>query len=153
MENIKLWVLCVCVFLVIVSIYKVLLPNGNIKKAGVTVLSVLLVFIMIKPLLSIKAEVQDFDLYSEDDFFSEAATLNDKKLYNDAIVKAIADTLINHEISFDEITVDMNIRNDDNIEINSICLSVDNELGDNDIKDIIETETGFSKEIIIINRY
>lgn len=152
MENVKLWVLSVCVFSVIISIYKVLLPNGNIKKTGITVFSVLLIFIMIKPLFSAKNEFQNLDLYIENDFFSEAATLNNKKIYKDAIIKTVSDTLNKHQIVFEEIAVDMNITNENNIEINNICLSVDSESDDEKIKDIIETETGFSKEIIIINR-
>ena len=32
MSNIKLWLLSVCVFSVIMSLFRILLPRGNVKK-------------------------------------------------------------------------------------------------------------------------
>lgn len=152
MDNIKLWILSVCIFSVIICVYKVLLPNGNIKKTGITVLSLLLIFVMIKPLFSLKSEAYDFDLLSDNDIFYEAQTLNDKNIYKEAIIKTIRDSTEKLNISLNEITVEMNIRDDGNIEINNICLSLESDLQDEEIKQKIQDDTGFSKEIIIINR-
>lgn len=150
MENIKLWILSVCIFSVIISIYRILLPNGNIKKAGVTVLSILLIFVMVKPLLTAKDKEFAFDI--GDDLFSEAETLNEKNIYKEAIIKTVSNELEKNSISFENITVDMNIASDSNIEIINICLSVNSDLTDDNIKQRLEDDTGFSKEIITIIR-
>ena len=41
MSNIKLWLLSVCVFSVIMSLFRILLPRGNVKKTAGTALSLI----------------------------------------------------------------------------------------------------------------
>ena len=52
MENLKTWAATLIVFSVIILLYRMLFPKGNIQKAGETVIALLMVFLMIKPVFS-----------------------------------------------------------------------------------------------------
>lgn len=47
MSNIKLWLLSVCVFSVIMSLFRILLPRGNVKKTAGTALSLIFLLFII----------------------------------------------------------------------------------------------------------
>ena len=63
MSNIKLWLLSVCVFSVIMSLFRILLPRGNVKKTAGTALSLIFLLFIIS-----SAAKNGEEAFSQSDF-------------------------------------------------------------------------------------
>ena len=63
MSNIKLWLLSVCVFSVIMSLFRILLPRGNVKKTTGTALSLIFLLFIIS-----SAAKNGEEAFSQSDF-------------------------------------------------------------------------------------
>lgn len=154
MENLKSWLLIVCVFSVVVSIYKIFIPSGNTKKAGMTALSVILIFVMIYPIVGEKGKLKLNNDFLDGDAFSETSFDSQNVAYRQAIKKSINDALLQKNITAENVSFDMNKTADDYIEISNVCLSVSvSELSDSEIIEAVANYTGFSPEIITVKRY
>ena len=147
MSNIKLWLLSVCVFSVIMSLFRILLPRGNVKKTAGTALS----------LISSAAKNGE-EAFSQSDFSvfgdeTEETAADNMSAYEIAVEKSLAEALSSREIEYEKITFDMNKTADDIIEISNVCLSVPyNSPSDDEIISAVTDYTGFSREIIRIIR-
>ena len=140
MSNIKLWLLSVCVFSVIMSLFRILLPRGNVKKTAGTALS--LIFLLF--IISSAAKNGDE---------TEETAADNMSAYEIAVEKSLAEALSSREIEYEKITFDMNKTADDIIEISNVCLSVPyNSPSDDEIISAVTDYTGFSREIIRIIR-
>ena len=143
MSNIKLWLLSVCVFSVIMSLFRILLPRGNVKKTAGTALSLIFLLFIIS-----SAAKNGEEAFSQSDF----------SVFGDETEKTAADNMSAYEIAvekieYERITFDMNKTADDIIEISNVCLSVPyNSPSDDEIISAVTDYTGFSREIIRIIR-
>ena len=146
MSNIKLWLLSVCVFSVIMSLFRILLPRGNVKKTAGTALSLIFLLFIISSAAKNGEEAfsqSDFSVFGDDNMSA----------YEIAVEKSLAEALSSREIEYEKITFDMNKTADDIIEISNVCLSVPyNSPSDDEIISAVTDYTGFSREIIRIIR-
>ena len=154
MSNIKLWLLSVCVFSVIMSLFRILLPRGNVKKTAGTALSLIFLLFIISS--AAKNGEEAFFTVRFSPFFgdeTEETAADNMSAYEIAVEKSIAEALSSREIEYEKITFDMNKTADDIIEISNVCLSVPyNSPSDDEIISAVTDYTGFSREIIRIIR-
>lgn len=151
MESFKIWILSVCVFSVVLSLYKLLLPEGNIKRAGETVFSLLLLMVMVSPLMQVKNKDFSFH-FTASDIFSEQAAKAEVRPYKEAVEKAVSDALSAKQIEHNEVLADMNIENETNIIINNIFISVKDGTDEDTVRQAIAENTMISADVITITR-
>ena len=153
MSNIKLWLLSVCVFSVIMSLFRILLPRGNVKKTAGTALSFIFLMFIISSASKNWEEAfsqPDFSVFGDE---TEETAADNMSAYEIAVEKSLAEALSSREIEYEKITFDMNKTADDIIEISNVCLSVPyNSPSDDEIISAVTDYTGFSREIIRIIR-
>lgn len=153
MSNIKLWLLSVCVFSVIMSLFRILLPQGNVKKTAGTALSLIFLLFIISSAAKNGEEAfsqSDFSVFSDE---TEETAADNISAYEIAVEKSLAEALSSRKIEYEKITFDMNKTADDIIEISNVCLSVPyNSPSDDEIISAVTDYTGFSREIIRIIR-
>ena len=143
MSNIKLWLLSVCVFSVIMSLFRILLPRGNVKKTAGTALSLIFLLFIIS-----SAAKNGEEAFSQSDF-----SVFGDETEETAADNSLAEALSSREIKYEKITFNMNKTADDIIEISNVCLSVPyNSPSDDEIITAVTDYTGFSREIIRIIR-
>ena len=151
MSNIKLWLLSVCVFSVIMSLFRILLPRGNVKKTAGTALSLIFLLFIISSAAKNGEEAfsqSDFSVFGDE---TEETAADNMSAYEIADEKSLAEALSSREIEYEKITFDMNKTADDIIEISNVCLSVPyNSPSDDEIISAVTDYTGFSREIVRI---
>ena len=145
MSNIKLWLLSVCVFSVIMSLFRILLPRGNVKKTAGTALSLIFLLFIISSAAKNGEEAfsqSDFSVFGDE---TEETAADNMSAYEIAVEKSLAEALSSREIEYETA--------DDIIEISNVCLSVPyNSPSDDEIISAVTDYTGFSREIIRIIR-
>ena len=153
MSNVKLWLLSVCVFSVIMSLFRILLPQGNVKKTAGTALSLIFLLFLIGSATKNGAEAflqSDFSVFGDE---AEEVAADNISAYESAVKISLAEALSSREIEYNDITFDMNKTADDIIEISNVCLSVPYDAPtDEEIITAVADYTGFSREIIRVIR-
>lgn len=154
MEDIKCWILEICVFSAVVSLYKLLLPNGNVKRAGEIVFSLLMLLVLVSPLA--KFQKSSFSSGAGTEFggpndvqeesFAEAA------LYERAVCKAVREALKRKQIPCFGVQARTNIGEASDIVISDIEVVVQSELPASQIRDWLSGAIGVPAEIVRVQR-
>ncbi|MEG0545888.1 MAG: stage III sporulation protein AF [Oscillospiraceae bacterium] len=152
MDSIKVYVLNICIVSVLTAVFRILIPNGNIKKAAEIVMSLLLLSIILIPLLSMKnptfsnSNNLNLSAKTNEEIFSDINT------NNQAIRNAITNELLNSGIKAENIEVETHKDEQNYIIIESVMISRPSEQDDNLIKTLIKTKIGIDAETIKIVR-
>lgn len=100
MEKIGIWGATVCVFSVILVLFKAMFPQGNIKKMCETVMVLLMLFVMLQPFT--KIDMNSNALIPKAEWF-DYRELQDKNAYDAALEQVIREALSQNNINIDEI--------------------------------------------------
>lgn len=145
MENIKVAVGTIGVFVTAISLFGLLFPNGNIKKAGETGMTILTLFLLITPFLQaefaesrILPERAAYDLY----------TFSESDVYQKALEQLIQNTLSQAGVQTESVTA--NIQNGENEEIllENLQITVSKETDEAYLKQILYDNLEIPSEIV-----
>lgn len=109
MEKISLWGASVCVFSVVIVLFKAMFPKGNIKKTGETVMVLLMLLVMLQPFAKIDLHTET--LVPKDELFDYKA-IQETNAYNSALEQVICEALLQHNIKVEDIQLQTNRDNE-----------------------------------------
>lgn len=109
MEKISLWGASVCVFSVVIVLFKAMFPKGNIKKTGETVMVLLMLLVMLQPFAKIDLHTET--LVPKDELFDYKA-IQETNVYNSALEQVICEVLLQHNIKVEDIQLQTNRDNE-----------------------------------------
>lgn len=149
MEDLKTWAATLIVFSVIVLLYRMLFPKGNLQKAGETVVALLMVFLMIKPVFSLLSNddvgldrFADYDLYQQSEDSQESQVLAD----------TIQTQLKAAGIETQSVTVDAGLDAENYLIVRSVKITVSDSVSEQAVYDCLQTAFQIPQEIIIISK-
>ncbi|MEG1834814.1 MAG: stage III sporulation protein AF, partial [Oscillospiraceae bacterium] len=152
MDSIKVYVLNICIVSVLTAVFRILIPNGNIKKSAEIVMSLLLLSIILIPLLSMKNPTFSNSISLNTTAKTNEEIFSDINTNNQAIRKAIDNELLNSGIKAENIEVKTHKDEQNYIIIESVMINRPSEQDDNLIKTLIKTKIGIDEETIKIVR-
>lgn len=100
MEKIGVWGASVCVFSVVIVLFKAMFPQGNIKKTGETVMVLLMLLVMLQPFT--KMDLNSESLLPKNNLFDYEA-LQETNIYSTALERVIRESLLQHNIKIEDI--------------------------------------------------
>lgn len=149
MENLKIWAISICVFSVILLFYRMLFPNGNLKKTGETVISILLLFMMIQPFTKLKTDAETLLPKTQwEDFYDSGQTA----YYTAALESAVSDSLTAIGVQADEIHANADLDEENYLVLSALEVTVSTEKSDAEIKAQLQKDLEIPEEIITIVR-
>lgn len=149
MENLKTWAATLIVFSVIILLYRMLFPKGNIQKAGETVIALLMVFLMIKPVFSLLSnENGKLDSFADYDFFTESEDTQENKVLEDTIQNQLA----SNGISVESVSVDASLDAENYLVIRSVEINASETEDVQAIYDCLQSAFRIPQEIISVRK-
>lgn len=144
MEKISLWGASVCVFSVIIVLFKAMFPKGNIKKTGETVMVLLMLLVMLQPFAEMDLNAET--LVPKDDLFDWEVT-QENNAYNSALEQVICEALLQHNIKVDDIQLQTNRDNEQFLVLTELKIKTEA-----DVEQVLPCleELGIPKEIVEI---
>lgn len=153
MEEIKNWAFSVCCCAIVCGILNLILPEGSIKKIFKSVLCVFFLSVVINPLSAM--EYPDFLSLKNKDFgiapdYEENAFngISEEYLENE-IIKSTEEILKSLDINFEDISIKVNIREDQSIDINDFAVVVSEKGNTDELAEKILQKTGIEPKIIL----
>lgn len=144
MEKISLWGASVCVFSVIIVLFKAMFPKGNIKKTGETVMVLLMLLVMLQPFAEMDLNAETLVL--KDDLFDYEA-IQETTVYNSALEQVICEALLQHNIQVDDIELQTNRDNEQYLVLTELKIKTEADAAQ--VLPYLE-ELGIPKEIVEI---
>ncbi len=149
MESFTTWAATICVFSVVVMLYRVLFPEGNIKKTGETVIALLMLFVMLTPFFDMDLHADDLIPKAEQYDFLE---MQEKDAHKAALEQLIRSTLLKNGIETSEIQLQAEPDSEQYLVLSALKLTVESETSDEAVFACLENELHIPKEIIEIGR-
>lgn len=142
MELLKNWTICICITLVVATIFSLIIPTGNMGSFYKIIISLFVFLSFVFPLKDAKInnEKLDFGLGIYDE------NVNENDVISNLIEAKINNTLKKHSIDTSTINVDA-YQNDYEIEIKSVLVEVEDMNNSDEIKNIIYNELGINAEV------
>lgn len=149
MENLKTWAATLIVFSVIVLLYRMLFPKGNIQKAGETVIALLMVFLMIKPVFSLLSkENGGLDGIADYDFFAQSEDTQE----NRALEEAISNQLAAAGITVERVSVNASLDTESYLVVRGVEITASETENTQAIYDCLQTAFQIPQEIISVHK-
>lgn len=149
MDTIQSWAVTICVFSILVLLFRMLFPSGNVKKAGETIISLLMVFMLISPFADLLStgdlrfpQIQEEDIYD----------VGQEQVYTHTLEKAISEQLSSAGIEVEDLTLETELDEENYLVLSSVRLVTASEKSDGEICACLETSLGIPAEIITIER-
>ena len=149
MNTIQSWSVTICVFSILVLLFRMLFPSGNVKKAGETIISLLMVFMLISPFADLLStgdlrfpQIQEEDIYD----------VGQEQVYTHTLEKAISEQLSSAGIEVEDLTLETELDEENYLVLSSVRLVTASEKSDGEICACLETSLGIPAEIITIER-
>lgn len=147
MGNTTAWGLSVCVFAVIVVLFKVMFPQGNIKKTGETLMVLLMLLVMLQPFA--KIDLNSAELLPKTEWY-DYAEIQKKNAYDTALKQVIYNTLTEKGIEIEEIQLNAETDAEQYLVLTLLRLKTDAD--SNQILSCLKEELGIPEEIVQIDR-
>lgn len=157
MDGVRSWALSVCFACVLGSIFSMLFPDNSSKKMLNLIVSMMILCVIFKPLTSmgefvLQLDESSFDAseYENDDLNGEIAD-NAEKIYSSYLCENLRRVLDENNISYENITVNMDTSEDYCISIGQVEVIVKNEdvNQSENIKKLLKNYTGENIPIIV----
>ena len=144
MEKISLWGASICVFSVIIVLFKAMFPRGDIKKTGETVMVLLMLLVMLQPFA--KMDLNAESLVPKDELFDWEA-IQENNAYNSALKQVICEALLQYNIKVDDIQLETNRDDEQYLVLTALKIKTES-----DIEPVLSCleELGIPKEIVEI---
>lgn len=147
MESVITWGSSVCVFAVTVVLFKAIFPQGNIKKAGETLMVLLMLFVMLQPFTKLDLNSDAFLPKTE---WYDYTELQEKSAYDAALKQAIRNALTEKGMEIDAIQIHTETDAEQYLILTSLELKTD---ADTDrILSCLQEELDIPAEIVRIDR-
>lgn len=147
MEKLQTAVGAVGIGITVAALFGVLFPNGNIKKAGETGLTVLLLFLILTPFLHtgegeihILREMEAYDAY----------TYTQTQVYKSAVETFIQDTLLNAGIPTQAVQAEIQCGDVGEIVLKNVLIAAKNETDATLLIKILQEQLGIPPEIVSV---
>lgn len=144
MERIGIWGISVCVFSVIIVLFKAMFPQGNIKKTGETVMVLLMLLVMLQPFTKMNL---NSDVLIPPITWYDYAEIQEKSAYDTALQQVILEMLLKNNIHADEIQLQTEIDHEQYLVLTA--LKIKTEADTEEIYLYLE-ELGIPREIVEI---
>lgn len=149
MENLKTWAATLIVFSVIILLYRMLFPKGNIQKAGETVIALLMVFLMIKPIFSLLSkENGGLDGFTEYDLFSQSEVTQENRVLEDTIQNRLSAA----GITVVSVSVDASLDAENYLVIRGVEIIASDSEDEQAIYDCLQAAYQIPQEIISVRK-
>lgn len=149
MDNLKTWAATLIVFSVIVLLYRILFPKGNLQKAGETVIALLMVFLMVKPIFSLLANDNGtLERLTEYDLYAQGEEAKENQILEDAIYAQLSVAGIEAESVWVEAELDA----ENYYVIHRVDITVPDSVSEQVVYDCLYSSLEIPKEIIKISR-
>ena len=149
MDTIQSWAVTICVFSVLVLLFRMLFPSGNVKKAGETVISLLMVFMLISPFADLLSSGElTFPQIREEDIYD----VGQEQVYAHTLEMTISEQLSASGIEVEELTLQTELDEENYLVLSSVRLVTASEKSDDEICACLEEALGIPAEIITIER-
>lgn len=149
MDTIRSWAVTICVFSVLVLLFRMLFPAGNVKRAGETLIALLMVFMLVSPFAKLfRAGQLTFPELQEEDVYE----VGQEQVYANALQKTITEQLSNAGIEVGEIALQTELDTENYLVLSGVHLVTDSEKNDNEIRACLENTLGIPEEIVTIER-
>lgn len=142
MGFLKSYTYTVCISLIVITLFSVLIPSGNIKRIVKAVLSVMIMLSFILPLKDVHFSKNIFDF----DIITDQASENERE----ALEMIICDNIKNKldEADYNNCGVSVEISRDgDETEIKSVIITITDEYNADEIRSYIFNELGLNAEV------
>lgn len=149
MNTIQSWSVTICVFSILVLLFRMLFPSGNVKKAGETIISLLMVFMLISPFADLLSTGElRFPQIQEEDIYD----VGQEQVYTRTLEKAISEQLTAAGIEVEELTLQTELDDENYLVLSSVRLVTASEKSDEEICTCLKDSLGIPAEIIKIER-
>ena len=149
MDTIQSWAVTICVFSVLVLLFRMLFPSGNVKKAGETVISLLMVFMLISPFADLLSSGElSFPQIREEDIYD----VGQEQVYAHTLEMTISEQLSASGIEVEELTLQTELDEENYLVLSSVRLVTASDKSDDEIRTCLEDALGIPAEIITIER-
>lgn len=144
------WILCICVSMICGTIFYMLIPGGSMKKFMKLILNLFLISSLSMPLIknvNCLNMINSFDKINKNLKMSECCNDNFSKMDQQNLQNALKIVLMKNGYNYVDISIDINKHNSSDTDI---CLKIPKykNYDVNDIKQIVEKETGLSPKIL-----
>ncbi len=147
MEKMIEWGSSVCIFAVIVVLYKIMFPQGNIKKAGEILMILLMLLVMLQPFTHLDIDADT--LLSKADWYDSTEN-TESNTYDTALEQVIRATLAENGIEVEKIQLNTETDTDNYLILTTLKLKTD---ADADvICTCLKEKLGIPEEIVEIDR-
>lgn len=149
MDTIQSWSVTICVFSVLVLLFRMLFPSGNVKKAGETVISFLMVFMLISPFADLLSSGElTFPRIGEEDIYD----VGQEQVYAHTLETTITEQLSASGIEVEDLTLQTELDEENYLVLSSVRLVTASEKSDDEIRTCLEDALGIPAAIITIER-
>lgn len=149
MNDLKTWAATLIVFSVIVLLYRILFPKGNLQKAGETVIALLMVFLMVKPIFSLLANDNGtLERLTEYDLYAQGEEAKENQILEDAIYAQLSVAGIEAE----SVRVEAELDAENYYVIHCVDITVPDSVSERVVYDCLYSSLEIPKEIIKISR-
>lgn len=148
MEQWTAWAISITIFSVCSVLFRLLMPNGNVKKAGEFLLSLFMVLLLVKPF--IHANFSENISYSplKDEIYTKR---EDTLLpYREAIRRSVEDVLKKNGIKAQEIEIICEKGEDENIILEHITIFLEDNQDKEAVLQILEKELEIPSDLITL---
>lgn len=122
MENFVAWGSAICVFAVMVILFNIIFPQGNIKKTGETLMVLLMLSVMLQPFT--KMDLNAEALLPKTDWY-DYTEKQEKKAYDEALKPAICAALSENGIEIEEIQIHTETDDEQYLVLTALQLKTD----------------------------
>ncbi len=149
MDTIQSWAVTICVFSVLVLLFRMLFPSGNVKKAGETLISLLMVFMLISPFADLLSSGElSFPQIREEDIYD----VGQEQVYAHTLEMTISEQLSASGIEVEELTLQTELDEENYLVLSSVRLVTASDKSDDEIRTCLEDALGIPAAIITIER-
>lgn len=146
MEFVKQWTMCVCVTLVIASLFSLFTPQGNMKGFYNIIISVFVFISFLYPVKDYKKS--DFKLNTDSSF--SVVDDNRTSVYENAVSSQIKELLDNYGISGTLVSTRLSFKTENEISIDDVQISIPDEYSKKAVEKIVFDELGISVRVLYI---
>lgn len=154
MDGFKSWMFSVCVAVVIVTIFSMFTPNGKMEKIMRFTISMFFILIISAPIIGFIKDYKNFEPDNLINNSSQASNTDYKENVKDVFIKkvelALKKGLERKQINISDLSVDINITEDNCIEINKVEIFIHklSKKQESEINKYIKEEAKVSPKII-----
>ncbi len=153
MDNLLSFAASITVFSVCSALFHMLLPEGQVKKAGEFLLALLMLFVLLKPFLhaeippTVLPNIED-DLQIEEE---DAGERTQKEAYDRAVKESILSSLAREKIEVENIVLKTSFTKDNYLLLESVYIYVSDLASEEKITEVLHRDLEIPKEIITVD--